>query len=118
VYGRLTLRLKVYADAEPFLRECLAISEKTETDRWTTFHTNSMLGGAPLGQKKYTEAEPLLLEGYEGMKEREKTIPPPRKIRLAEAIDRLVQLYEATGTKDEAAKWRKKLAARQQTEKK
>ncbi len=27
-----------------------------------------MLGGALLGQKKYAEAEPLLLKGYEGMK--------------------------------------------------
>ncbi len=31
------------------------------------------------------------------MKRREVTIPPPGKIRLTEAIERLVQLYEATG---------------------
>ena len=39
---------------------------------------------------------------------------------MAEAVERLVQLYEATGKKDEAAKWRKELeaikAARKYTE--
>jgi hypothetical protein len=45
------------------------------------------------------------------MKEREKTIPPQGKPRLPEAAERLVQLYEATGKKDEAAKWRKELFA-------
>jgi hypothetical protein len=65
-----------------------------------------MLGEALAGQKKYAEAEPLLLAGYKGMKEREATIPEPfRKVRLTEALERLVRLYEATGRKDEAAKW-------------
>ncbi len=58
-------------EAEPLLRECLAIREKALPDNWLTFNTRSMLGGLLLGQKKYEEAEPLLLAGYEGMKERE-----------------------------------------------
>ena len=62
-----------------------------------------------MGQKKYADAEPLLLAGYEGMKQREKTIPPQGKVRIPEAIERLVQLYEAMGKKDDAAKWRKEL---------
>ena len=62
-----------------------------------------------LGQKKHADAEPLLLAGYEGMKQREKTIPEQGKVRIPEAIERLVQLYEATGKKDDAAKWRKEL---------
>src|SRR5205085_3919931 len=100
---------KKWAEAEPLLRECLAIRVQTQPDVWSTFNTQSMLGGALLGQKKYAEAEPLLLAGYEGMKQREKTIPPPGQIRIPEAIERLVQLYEATDNPDEAAKWRKEL---------
>ena len=103
------LQAKAFAEAEPLLRECLAIREKTQPDEWTTFNTKSMLGGALLGQKKYAEAEPLLLAGYEGMKQREAKIPPPGKVRLTEALERLVQLYEALEKKDEAAKWRKEL---------
>ena len=107
----ILLSAKAFDQAEPLLRECLAIREKTQPDVWSTFNTKSMLGGALLGQKKYAEAEPLLLAGYEKMKQREKTIPPEGKIRIPEAIERLVQLYEATDRKDEVAKWRKELEA-------
>ena len=55
------------------------IREKFQPDVWTTFNTKSLLGGAQLGQKKYADAEPLLLAGYDGMKQREKTIPPQGK---------------------------------------
>ena len=78
-----------FADAEPMLRECLTIREKAAPDDWRTFNTKSMLGGALLGQAKqlqatdaaaatakFTEAEPLLVQGYEGMQQREATIPP------------------------------------------
>ena len=75
-FGRALFASKDFTRAEPLLRECLAIREKTQPDDWTTFNTQSLLGGALLGQKKYADAEPLLLKGYEGMKQREKTIPP------------------------------------------
>jgi eukaryotic-like serine/threonine-protein kinase len=65
-----------------------------------------MLGGSLLGQKQYAAAEPLLLAGYEGMKQRAADIPKLGQARLSEALDRLVELYDAWGKKDEAAKWR------------
>jgi hypothetical protein len=64
-----------------------------------------------LGQKQYAEAEPLLLAGYEGMKQRQQQIPPPGKVRLFEAVERLVQLYEALDQQEKAEKWRQKLKA-------
>jgi hypothetical protein len=96
-----------YADAKPLLRDCLKVREAKQPDVWTTFNTQSLLGEAILGQKKYAEAEPLLLQGYQGMRERESKIPANGKIRLTEALERLVRLYEATGKKDQADKWRK-----------
>ena len=89
----------------------MLIREKTQPEGWLTFNTKSMLGGALLGQKKYADAEPLLLAGYEGMKKQEATVPPQGKIRMSEAVERLVQLYEATGKKDEAARWRQQRQA-------
>ena len=112
------LERKKWTEAEPLLRECLAIRAKTQPDVWLTFNTQSMLGGALLGQKKHADAEPLLLAGYEGMKQREKTIPPQGGMRIPQAIERLVQLYEATGNADEAAKWRKELETIQAAQKK
>jgi hypothetical protein len=67
-----------------------------------------MLGEALLGQKTHAEAELLLLAGYEGMKQREAKVPPLGKVRLTEALERLVQLFEATGQMDKANQWRKK----------
>lgn len=104
-HGMTLLEFKRFAGAEPLLRECLAIREKTQPDVWTTFNTQSLLGGALLGQKKYADAEPLLLKGYEGMKAREKTIPPQGSTRIPEALDRLVELYTATNKPDEAKKY-------------
>jgi serine/threonine protein kinase/tetratricopeptide (TPR) repeat protein len=97
------------AKAEPLLRECLASGEKNEPDAWKTFDTKSMLGAALLGQKKLVEAEPLLLAGYQGMKQREATIPLPNKNRLIEALERLVQFYETTGNKEQSNEWQKAL---------
>ena len=71
----MLLELKAYTDAEPILRECLAIRKKTHPDLWSTFNVKSMLGGALLGQKKFMDAEPLLKAGYEGMKLREADDP-------------------------------------------
>jgi len=100
-----------FADAETLLRECLAIREKTQPDVWSTFNTRSLLGGALCGQREFADAEPLLLAGYEGMKEREATIPEQALIRLPEALERLVQFYEVTDKPEEAAKWRQELEA-------
>jgi tetratricopeptide (TPR) repeat protein len=111
-FGQMLLQVKAFVEAEPLIREALAIREKAAPDDWSTFNAQAMLGGALLGQQKLIEAEPLLLAGYRGMKQREAQIPPPAAIRLIEALERLAQLYDALGKKDEAAKWRKELEAR------
>jgi hypothetical protein len=99
------LRCGQHAAAEPLLRECLAIREKTQSDHVATFNTMSLLGRALLGQKKYAEAEPLLLKGYQGMKKQENSIPPQAKIYLHQALDRLIELYTAMNKPDELKKW-------------
>jgi hypothetical protein len=108
------LAQKRLTDAEVVIREGLAIREQQQPDDWMTFSTRLTLGGTLLAQKKYAAAEPLLLAGYEGLKLREKMIPPQDIMRLSQGIQFLVHLYEATGKTDDAAKWRKELAARNQ----
>jgi len=105
VRGLSLVRRGQWSEAEPSLRECLAIREKTQPDTWSTFNTQSSLGGALMGQKKYAEAEPLLRKGYEGMKQREKSIPQERRVRLSEALDWLIEFYTATNKPDEVTKW-------------
>ncbi|MFO0810785.1 MAG: serine/threonine-protein kinase [Gemmataceae bacterium] len=117
VAGRLSmlgltyLRQKKFAEAEPVVRECLAIRATKLPDDWRYFNAQSLLGACLLGQKRYAEAEPLLLAGYEGMKARAAKIDASYKVRLPEAVERLVQFAEATNKPDDAAKWRKELDA-------
>ena len=100
------LKTGKFAEAEPVARECLTLREKLMPDGWQTFNAKSMLGGSLLGQKKYAEAEPLLFSGYEGLMQRKDQIP---QIRLPEARQRLVQLYEETNRPELAAKLKKEL---------
>jgi serine/threonine protein kinase len=115
-HGQLSALTKALLDeaklieAETLARECLALREQLIPDDWRTFNAQSMLGASLLGQKKYAEAEPLLLSGYAGMKQREDKIPANGKLRLKETLQRLVQLYEATVQPGKAAEWNKQLA--------
>jgi len=97
------------AEAERLLRQALLIRDKKAAGDWHTFDTRSMLGASLLGQKKYAEAEPFLLLGYEGLKARENKIPPLSQKRVARAGARIVELYDAWGKRDKAEEWRKKL---------
>ena len=100
-----------FVEAESLARECLAIREKAIPDDWLTFNARSLLGGSLLGQRKYQAAEPLLLSGYEGLKQREDKIPDGvRLTRLKQSLQRLAQLDEETGRPEQAAEWRQKLA--------
>ena len=85
------------------------IRERTQPDDWTTFDTRSMLGEALIEQKKYAEAEPLLISAYEGMKQRQNLIPSQEKPLINKALERLVKLYEAWGKEDKAVRWWKEL---------
>ena len=107
--GQSLLEQRKWAEAEPLLREGLAIWDTRRPDDWNRFHTQSLLGSSLLGQKKYVEAEPLLLSGYEGMKAREAKLPASKKIYLTEAGERNLRLYEAWGRTEQAAAWRAKL---------
>jgi tetratricopeptide (TPR) repeat protein len=107
--GMNLLKQAKWSEAEPVLRACLAVREKTQPDAWGTFNTRSQLGGALLGQGRYGEAEPLIISGYEGMKARAATIPAPGKDRLPEAALRVVRLYVAWGKPEQAKAWKERL---------
>jgi serine/threonine protein kinase/tetratricopeptide (TPR) repeat protein len=97
-------------EADALARESLALCEKRFPDDWRTFRTRSLLGGSLLKQKRYEEAEPLLLSGYEGLTQHEAMLPSWGKTWLVGCLKALEHLCEATGRADQAAEWKKKLA--------
>jgi hypothetical protein len=107
--GRNLLKQARGSEAEPLLRECLAILEKTTPDDWRRYGAMSLLGGALLIQGRYAEAEPLVCAGYEGMKAREDRIAFPERSRLREAAERVIRLYQEWGKPDQATTWKAKL---------
>jgi tetratricopeptide (TPR) repeat protein len=97
-------------EVETLLRECLSIREKKLPDGWPTFSARSALGESLMARKQYAEAEPLLISGYNGLREREAKIPVANKPRLQKAAERLKRFYEETAQPDKAAEWKQKLA--------
>jgi tetratricopeptide (TPR) repeat protein len=100
-----------YAEAEPFLRECVELRARTQPESFKRFNAMSLLGEALRGQGKFAEAEPLLVDGANGMQEREAQMDPCCREFVSIANARVVTLYEQWGRPDEAAAWRKKLPA-------
>jgi serine/threonine protein kinase/tetratricopeptide (TPR) repeat protein len=108
--ARLRVLQRMWGDAEAPARRALAIRLDRHPDHWTRFDALSLLGASLAGQGKFAEAEPMLLEAYNGLKERQERIPYLwRKKRPAEAAQRLVDLYEAWGRKGQADEWRKRV---------
>jgi tetratricopeptide (TPR) repeat protein len=109
VLGRNLGEQSKWTEAETTLRECLVIREQAIADHWLTFNTMSQLGGALLGQRRFAEAEPLIVHGYEGLKRREPAIPPTSRARLREAGDRVIRLYETWNKPEKASEWKTRL---------
>ena len=59
-------------------------------------------------QGKYAEAEPLLLQGYEGMRAREATVPSGRA-NLTAGVKRLISIYEQRQRWHDATLWKARL---------
>jgi non-specific serine/threonine protein kinase/serine/threonine-protein kinase len=107
--GWLALNLLLqerYADAERTAKECLALDQ---LDNYRRFYWMSVLGAALLGQKKHEDAEPLLLQGYEGMKQLESRCHAPDRRLLTDAGQRVVRYYEETNQPEKARQWRERL---------
>jgi len=105
----ILLDLRRYDEAETLARECVAAPDalpglyKFGRGR---FYSMSLLGGALSGQaatlsdsnraaaaRKFSEAEPLLIEGFEGMHVPSDTVVTRRCNH--DALERIVMLYEA-----------------------
>jgi tetratricopeptide (TPR) repeat protein len=107
--ARTLLLEQKFIEAESLARQCLALREQRLPNDWETFDARALLGRSFLGQMRPAEAEPLLLAGYQGMKDCAEKIPAWEKRRLRDALKYLIEFYDSTGKPDEAAKWKREL---------
>ena len=107
-----------YRGAESLWRELLEIRAKSlPAGDWRISVAGSCLGGALLAQSRFVDAEPPLLEGFEGLAAAKNTPREPGG-PLREACQRVVKLYESwdeaepgKGYDVKAAEWRAELEA-------
>lgn len=109
IYGLLGFALvetKAYEEAEPVLRACVELRETYLSESWVRFNAMSMLGEVISEQGRHRDAEPYLVDGYQGMLSRAVAIPASiRATRLDQALDRIVKMYRESGQDDQVEKW-------------
>ena len=89
--ARLSIERADYAGAESWARKTFTIFEKNGSKGWESFYSRGELGKSLAGQKKYADAEPLLLAGYEGLARN--TIPVAEQSVVDQTGRWIVQLY-------------------------
>jgi len=110
--GQVRLQQHKYAQAEANFREALNTYVKTKSEAWQRYNCQSLLGASLAGERRYDEAEPLLLAAYETMVQRQDKIPVANQPDLESAGLQIQRLYEDWRKPDKAAEWRSKLKAR------
>jgi serine/threonine-protein kinase len=106
--GIALIGLNRAADAEPALREALALRQQhLPAGAPLTAGAASALGDCLIALGRFTEAEQYLLEADTVLQSNPQS--PARRRR--ETIERLVRLYEQWNKPNAAAQWREQLGA-------
>jgi len=116
--GNILRKHGKHAEAEPLLRECLEtrldLLAKPAEDTCTLTlgrdiaRTMMTLGECLMEQKRYAEAEPLLLASQSTFD----SLPDETDNLAQVALESIIKLYEAWGQEDKVAEWRAELQDR------
>ncbi len=107
--GRNLVEQGRWSEAGPHLRASIAIRDKVSPDDWRRFASMNVLGAALAGEGRFAEAEPMIVNGYEGLKARASRLSVPERPGLGEAAARVVRFYEDWARPDRAAAWKTRL---------
>ena len=110
--GETEMLEEKYDLAEPLLREALSNWEKITPDGWKRYYGQALLGATLAGQTRFAEAEPLLISGYGGVKQREASIPLQDRHVLSDVGERVIRLYEKWEKPEKVKEWRQRLESR------
>jgi hypothetical protein len=107
--GYVLRRTGRYAEAEPPLRNVVSVCEKLTPGTWNLANVRSLLGASLAGQQKFTEAEPLLTTGLQGLLDHRKEIPASSLYFFDFAAEAVVRMYRDMGQNDKASSWEARL---------
>jgi eukaryotic-like serine/threonine-protein kinase len=96
-----------WSDAGDLLLGYFDSIQRDEPDFWKTYSIMSFYGEVHIRLQRFSEAEPLLVKGYEGLLRVESTIPPDKKdLRIAKSLDRLIELYTILDNQQKLSEYR------------
>jgi serine/threonine protein kinase len=102
------IRAGRYQDAEHRIRQALEVLRGVQREDYFQFAlAESLLGASLAGQKRFTDAEPLLLRSHRTISD---TLGFESSFFVTMSLSRLITLYEAWGEEKSAAVWRAELA--------
>ena len=112
--GWVQLQLRRFQESEKTLRDARATLIRTAPGSWERFNVDSMLGASLAGQKRFEEAESLLLSGYNGMASAPRSTNQNNTSRFSrdQAGEAIVQMYADWGRPEKQNEWREKTGAR------
>lgn len=96
-------------EAETLFRQYITVRGKRSAQDWRFFFVQSALGRILAGQKKYSEAESLLLASHEGLEITGSSLSESEAKRLKSVRESLAELYRDWGKPEKAAEWKNKL---------
>jgi serine/threonine protein kinase/tetratricopeptide (TPR) repeat protein len=100
-----------YAEAEELLRGTVSLWKRNQPDHWRALIAENLLGAALAGQRRFTEALPLL-EVSAGELERRRTgLPAADRSEVRDACLRTAEAYRAWGHEAEALDWARRSGA-------
>jgi tetratricopeptide (TPR) repeat protein len=99
-----------YAEAEVSAREALALRERpgADTKGWLTQSSRNSVGAILTELGKFSEAEPFLIEAFDGLTELEREFPGRAWTGFGPTYLRLVELYQKWGRAEESERWRQR----------
>ncbi|HEX3744931.1 MAG TPA: tetratricopeptide repeat protein [Bryobacteraceae bacterium] len=106
--GESLFRQSRFAEAEVRLRQAVNGFEKSGSDTWIRRMALVFLGASLSGQKRYQEAEPLILAGREGLVEKQATISASSRYLIDQSAAWIADLYQDWGKTELAAEWRQR----------
>ena len=106
ISGLELLQLSSYAKAEEWLQEYYDLLLPEDSEAWNRANAQVMLGAAIFRQARMDEARPMLIAGYEKLKQHAKDIPEAaRKTLLLRSANTLIAFAEETKSEEELKKW-------------
>ena len=103
--GEVRVDQQKYAAAEQPLRTAISVFEAIP-DGWGLYGSKSLLGASLLGQRKYADAEPFLVSGYEGLLRFHGAIASSERGLFPKAKDWILQLYRESNRQETMSEWR------------